>query len=109
VGTAGQRKRGRGGRSGGLLAVAAGPRVKGKRGEGAQERKEGVGRRGPCGGNEGEEESWAGLLGWAAFSSFFFFPFSFSILNLFKQNYLNSNEFKFKPYTLHTNKTNAPA
>jgi hypothetical protein len=31
--------------------------------------------------------------------------FFFSTLKLFKEFYLNSNKFEFKPYTLNTNKT----
>jgi hypothetical protein len=69
-----------------------------------------VGQRGPCGREEGKGKSWAGLVeGLGCLLLFLLLSFSFSILNLLKQNYLNSNEFEFKPYTLHTNKTNAPA
>jgi hypothetical protein len=47
----------------------------------------------------------AGLLGWAAalFSFLFFFSF-FSTLKPFKQFYLISNKFEFKPYKLNTRK-----
>jgi hypothetical protein len=44
---------------------------------------------------------WVGLPSLLS-SSFLFF---FSILKLFKQNYLNSNKFEFKPYKLNTRKT----
>jgi hypothetical protein len=58
-----------------------GPEENGLPGCGGKKReRKGVGRRGPCGSEEGkgERKSWAGL-GWAAFlfSSLFFFPFSF--------------------------------
>jgi hypothetical protein len=60
-------------------------------------------------GSKGKKEGvWAaGLLG--CFSLLLFFSFFFSTLKLFTQFLLNSNEFEFKLYTLHINKTNAPA
>jgi hypothetical protein len=65
-----------------------GPRGE-ERGEGARERERGRGGFGPA----------AGLF---PFLLLFFF---FSTLKLFKQFYLNSNKFEFKPYTPNTNET----
>jgi hypothetical protein len=48
-----------------------------------------------------EREGVVGL-GWLLLSSLFFL---FSTLKLFKQLYLNSNKFEFRPYKLNTNKT----
>jgi hypothetical protein len=100
--------------------------VRGPRGEGEKKRK-GMGCRAAEGKREGEK-GWAGVahagerrgkgaqererereLGcWDLFPFLLIF-FFFSTFKLFKQFHLNSNEFKFKLYTLHTNKTNAPA
>ncbi|PUZ50950.1 hypothetical protein GQ55_6G118700 [Panicum hallii var. hallii] len=93
-----------------------------KRGEGARAGcSEGAGLGGPCGERrDGRGKCWAGVerrKGWwacagrgragprafAAFFCFFFFPFFSPHLTI--QTIL----FEFKPYTLHTNKTNAPA
>jgi hypothetical protein len=43
---------------------------------------------------------WAGF-----FSLFLLLSFFFSILKLFKQNYLNSHKFELKPYKLNTRET----
>jgi hypothetical protein len=70
---------------------SAGPRV-----AHAGERR---GKRGPKGKKEGV---WAaGLLLLSPLILLFFF---FPTLKLFKQTYLNSNKFEFKPYKLHTRK-----
>jgi hypothetical protein len=57
-----------------------------------------------AGRREEEEGSGLGPTGLAAFFSSSFL-FSFPTLKLFKQFYLDSNKFEFKPYTLNTNKT----
>jgi hypothetical protein len=58
------------------------------------------------GGGTRERERERGGFGLAAglFPSLLLF-FFFSTLKLFKQTYLNSNKFEFKPYKLNTNKT----
>jgi hypothetical protein len=95
-------KKERGRRSSGWAVGPAGPM------QGGKKKRRGVG----CGEEsrpkrERGKGSRPGQGVWAAFLSFF--PFSFSTLKPSQQFYLNSNEFEFKPYTLHTNKTNAPA
>jgi hypothetical protein len=99
VGTAGQRERERRharaeeqGRAGPGVAHAG---RKGGRGMGCQGEK-GAGPR------EGEGRR----VGLARLSSLFLLlSFFFSILKLFKHNYLNSNKFEFKPYKLNTRNT----
>jgi hypothetical protein len=58
-------------------------------------------RAGPRGGEK--RAGRAAGLGCLLF--FLLLSFFFSILKLFKQNYLNSNKFAFKPYKLNTRKT----
>jgi hypothetical protein len=85
-----------GGQEGSWAGVAAGPRVEEKRGEWACAGREKAGPR------EGEERR----VGLAGLSSLFLLLYVFfSILKLFKHNYLNSNKFEFKPYKLNTRKT----
>jgi hypothetical protein len=94
-------------RGAGLVAGPAHAGREKKRGL-ERERERGVGQRGPGGRNGREEESWAGPRGFGLpflFSFLSFFSFSPSTLKPFKQNYLNSTKFEFKPYTLNTNKT----
>jgi hypothetical protein len=52
---------------------------------------------------EGERWATGKRAGPRAFGAFF--SFSFPTLKLFKQFYLNSNKFEFKPYTPNTIKT----
>jgi hypothetical protein len=53
----------------------------------------------------GPREGEGRRVGLAGLSSLFLLlSFFFSILKLFKQNYLNSNKFEFKPYKLNTRK-----
>jgi hypothetical protein len=62
--------------------------------KGARGREKDLGRRWPTRGEDRRperERKWVGLAG------LFSFPFLFSKLNLFKQIYLNSNKFEFKP------------
>jgi hypothetical protein len=76
-----------------------------------KEREKEMGRRGSVGPRGKEGEARAGRAErkrsegyWALFLSsllFFFFP----TLKLFKQFYLKSNKFEFKPFRLNTNKT----
>jgi hypothetical protein len=63
----------------------------------ARERNEGEARAGRA-----EKKKKRGLLALSFSSLLFFF---FLTLKLFKQFYLNSNKFEFKPYTPNTNKT----
>jgi hypothetical protein len=96
----GNRRPRRGRRSGEARARGAGPSVahagrerKGEEGEWAAGER--AGPRGREGRRAGRAERWFGL-GWAAF--LFSFLFFFSLLKLFKHNYLNSNKCEFKPY-----------
>jgi hypothetical protein len=77
------------------MNVTAWP-MRGKRGRGEWAAGERAGPR-------GERERGAGrAAGLFPFLLLFFF---FSTLKLFKQFYLNSNKFEFKPYKLNTRKT----
>jgi hypothetical protein len=71
-----------------------------RRGEGRGEMGRGRRRAGPRGRKEAGRAGLAGLS-----SLFLLLSFFFSILKLFKQNYLNSNKFELKPYKLNTRKT----
>jgi hypothetical protein len=81
--------------------------------KGARGREKDLGRRWPTWGGErreragprGEERGKKGKGRPKGFGSPFLLFFFFSTFKPFKQIYMNSNKFEFKPYKLNTNKT----